>query len=109
MVAIQRQISTKVDQAYALRMQFPGALHQGAELRVEWGGETIAQLSSADVTRAQGITLEIVGVYRREPASGSASVSHRPRDFTTPTLGARTLSKSCCGVAALVGRELVSM
>jgi len=23
-------------------------------------------------------------VYRKEPASGSASVSHRPRDFTTP-------------------------
>jgi len=48
-------------------------------------------------------------MYRKEPASGSASVSHRPRDFTTPTLGARTLPKCFCGLAALDAGDLASV
>ncbi|MGA1004677.1 cadherin-like domain-containing protein, partial [Vulcanococcus sp.] len=62
LVAIQRQVNSQADQAYALRMQFPGALPKGAELRVEWAGEEVARFDSASIGSYQSHTLMLPGI-----------------------------------------------
>ena len=62
MVSIARQVSSQADQAYALRLELPEALPQGAELRIEWAGEEVARLDSTSVDSYQSFTLILPGI-----------------------------------------------
>lgn len=62
LVAIQREIQTKANQTYVLRLQVQQAVAVGSVLEVAWGDETVATLRGEDLKPPQSMQVLLPGV-----------------------------------------------